>query len=175
MTMYADLSMRISVIILLVLSASIAVAAQDKTIVLVRHAEKAGDADMPNEPNDPALSPAGRERAERLAKFVKKYKPHEIFATNYKRVAETVAPIAKYREKQVQIYDPKNLAEFVQQIMSSKTEHYLIAGHSNTIPPLVNLLAKKEIFGDLVEEEFGVIYVVKIRRGQFKRIEIYEY
>jgi hypothetical protein len=59
--------------------------------------------------------------------------------------------------------------------MKSKTEHYLIAGHSNTIPPLLNLLAKKEIFRNLQDSEFGVIYVIKIRKGQFKRIEVYEY
>jgi broad specificity phosphatase PhoE len=130
---------------------------------------------MSQDTNDPELSPAGRERAERLAKFARKYKPHEIFATNYKRVVQTVEPIAKRRGKQVQIYDPRKLAELVQQIMASKTEHYLIAGHSNTIPPLVNLLAKKDVFKNLVEDEFGVIYVVKIRGGQFKRIEVYEY
>lgn len=167
--------MRIPLVLLLILTAAVGLAAQDKTIVLVRHAEKASDAAMAQDTNDPELSPAGRERAERLAKFAKRYKPHEIFATNYKRVTETVEPIAKRRGKQVQIYDPRKLAELVQQMMASKTEHYLIAGHSNTIPPLVNLLAKKDVFKNLVEDEFGVIYVVKIRGGQFKRIEVYEY
>ena len=150
------------------------VAGQDKTIILVRHAEKAveTDADMTG---DPVLSSAGQERAKRLLKVVKKYKPHEIFATSYKRVQLTVEPIARYRKKAVQTYDPKDQAALVDRIMKSKTEHYLIAGHSNTIPTLANLLMKKEVFKNLSDSEYGVIWVVKIRRGQLKRVEVYEY
>ena len=114
------------------------------------------------------LSAAGRGRVERLWKIVKKYKPHEIFATNYKRTRETVEPIAARRKKVVQIYDPAKQAELVTQIMASKTEHYLIAGHSNTVPALANLLAKKEVFKQLPDSEYGVIWVVKIRNGVLK-------
>ena len=64
------------------------VAAQstNKTIVLVRHAEK--DTSVANNP-DPELSAEGRERAIKLMNFVKRYKPHEIFSTNYKRTRQT--------------------------------------------------------------------------------------
>lgn len=146
---------------------------QNKTIVLVRHAEKDAAANTPN--GDDPLSDGGRERAARLAKIVKKYKPHEIFATEYRRTRETVEPIAFKRKKQVQIYDPSKHAELVAQIMSSRTEHYLIAGHSNTIPALANLLAKKEIFKQVPDSEYGVIWVVKIRNGALKRVEVYPY
>ena len=148
-------------------------AAQDKTIVLVRHAEKDAAANTPN--GDDPLSAAGRERVERLWKLVKKYKPHEIFATSYKRTRETVQPIAERRKKTVQIYDPAKQDELVAQIMASKTEHYLIAGHSNTVPALVNLFAKKEVFKQVPDSEYGVIWVVKIRNGELKRVEVYTY
>ncbi|HEY2846773.1 MAG TPA: phosphoglycerate mutase family protein [Pyrinomonadaceae bacterium] len=147
---------------------------QNKTIVLVRHAEKAGETAM-DKTGDPDLSPEGQARAKRLLDLVKKYQPHEIYATAYRRVQETVEPIAAYRHKKVQIYDTREQAKFVEQIMASKTEHYLVAGHSNNIPELVNLLAKKDIFKQLPDAEYGVIYVVKIRKGQFKRVEVYEY
>ena len=150
------------------------VAAQNKTVVLVRHAEKAGETAM-DKTGDPDLSADGQARAKRLLELVKKYKPHEIYATGYKRAQETVAPIAAYRHKQVQTYDTREQAKFVAEMMSSKTEHFLIAGHSNNIPELVNLLARKEIFKQLPDAEYGVIYVVKIRKGLFKRVEVYEY
>ncbi len=160
--------------LLIVISAlSIFSYAQNKTIVLVRHAEKDSAAATMN--GDDPLSEAGRERAARLLKIVKKYKPHEIFATAYKRTQQTVEPIAAYRKKQVQTYDPAKQPDLVAQIMASKTEHYLIAGHSNTIPALANLLAKKEIFKQVPDTEYGVIWVVKIRNGVLKRVEVYAY
>lgn len=166
--------MRILAVALLTITSVAAVRAQDKTIVLVRHAEKAGEAAM-DKSGDPDLSDEGRARTQRLLKLVKRYKPHEIFATNYKRVEQTVQPIADYRHKQVQIYDPSKPADLLDQIMKSKTEHYLIAGHSNTIPAFANLLMKKDVFKQMQENEFGVIWVVKIRKGQLKRVEVYEY
>lgn len=145
----------------------------NKTIVLVRHAEKA--APVEGDKGDPDLTAEGRERAARLVKAVKKYKPHEIFATAYKRTQQTAEPIANKRKKQVQTYDPSKHAELVAKIMASKTDHYLIVGHSNTIPSLANLLAKKEIFRNLVDAEHGVIWVIRLRKGVLRRVEIYTY
>lgn len=145
---------------------------KNKTIVLVRHTEK--DATQANNP-DPDLSPEGRERASRLMRFVKKYKPHEIFATEYKRTKQTAEPIAAARKKQIQIYDASKQADLVAKIMASDTDHYLIVGHSNTIPPLANLLAKKEIFRNLADAEHGVIWIIRLKKGALKKVEIFTY
>lgn len=143
-----------------------------KTIVLVRHTEK--DTSQANNA-DPDLSPEGRERALRLVKAVKRYKPHEIFSTAYKRTQQTAEPIAKARKKQIQTYDASKQADLVAKIMASETDHYLIVGHSNTIPPLANLLAKKEIFRNLVDAEHGVIWVVRLKKGVLQKVEIFTY
>lgn len=148
--------------------------AQSKTIVLVRHAEKAGENAM-DKTGDPDLSPEGQARARRLLDLVKKYKPHEIYATAYKRVRLTVQPVAEYRHKQIQTYDPLRQAELIDHILKSRAEHFLIAGHSNTVPQLINALMGKEVFVKMPETEYGVIYVVKIRKGKFQRVEVYEY
>jgi phosphohistidine phosphatase SixA len=111
----------------------------------------------------------------RLVKFVKRYKPHEIFATAYKRTQQTAEPIASARKKQIQIYDAAKPNDLAAKIMASKTDHYLIVGHSNTIPPLANLLAKKEIFRNLVDAEHGVIWVIRIRKGVLRKVEIFSY
>jgi len=143
-----------------------------KTFVLVRHAEK--EATPPNDP-DPDLSAAGRERAQRLLKVVMRYKPHEIFSTNFKRTRNTVAPLAARRKKEVQIYDAGKAADLVAKMMASKTDHHLIVGHSNTIPSVANLLAKKEIFRNLVEAEYGVIWVIRLRDGVLTKVEVLPY
>lgn len=150
----------------------IAAQSPNKTIVLVRHAER--DGTMANNP-DPELSPEGRERAIRLVNAVKKYKPHEIFSTNYKRTRLTAEPTANRRKKQIQIYDPTKQNELVDKIMASKTDHYLIVGHSNTIPALANLLAKKEVFRNLLETEYGVFWVIRLKKGVLQRIEVFPF
>ena len=148
------------------------VAQGNKTIVLVRHAER--DGTMATNP-DPELSPEGRERAIKLMNAIKKYKPHEIFSTNYKRTRLTAEPIANRRKKQIQTYDPAKQNELVDKILASKTDHYLIVGHSNTIPALANLLAKKELFRNLLETEYGVFWVIRMKNGAVTRVEVFPY
>lgn len=145
----------------------------NKTIVLVRHAEK--DVSPTADKGDPILTAEGRERAIRLMNAVKRYKPHEIFSTDFKRTRDTAAPIAAKRKKQIQIYDSTKPADLVAKILMSNTDHYLIVGHSNTIPRLVNLLAKKEVFRDLLDGEHSVIYVVRMKNGVLTKIEIFTY
>jgi broad specificity phosphatase PhoE len=147
-------------------------AQSNKTIVLVRHAEKVT---VPPTDSDPDLSPEGRERAIKLMNAIKKYKPHEIFSTNYKRTRLTAEPTAKRRNKEIQTYDPAKQNELVEKIMASKTDHYLIVGHSNTIPALANLLAKKELFRNLLETEYGVFWVIRMKNGAVTRVEVFPY
>ena len=148
------------------------VAQSNKTIVLVRHAEK----DTSSTTNsDPELTTAGRERADRLAKAIERYKPHEIFSTDTKRTRQTAEPTAKRRGKEIQLYNADKPGDLVEKIMASKTDHYLIVGHSNTIPGLVNLLAKKEIFRNLLDAEHGVFWVVRMKKGKLRRVEVFPY
>ncbi|MFZ1701410.1 MAG: histidine phosphatase family protein [Pyrinomonadaceae bacterium] len=146
---------------------------KNKTIVLVRHAEKVPA--PPTEP-DPELSPEGRARAERFMKaVVRRYKPHEIFSTSYKRTRQTAEPVAAKRKKEIQTYDPAKQVDLVAQIMASDTDHYLIVGHSNTIPALANMLAKKEVFRNLLESEYGVYWVIRLKRGVLQRVEVFSF
>ncbi len=145
------------------------VRAQDKTIILVRHAEKV-DASR-----DPDLSAEGKQRAERLAKVIKKYKPGAIYSTDFKRTRDTVAPIAVRRKLQIQTYDAGKPNDLIDAITKSKTKRFLIAGHSNTVPGLANLIGKKELFKNLDDTEYGAIWIVRIKNGQVRKTEIIPY
>src|SRR5687767_9813680 len=144
-------------------------AAQEKTILLVRHAEKADDS------QDPELSPQGKERAQRLVKAIRKYKPGGFYSTDFKRTRDTLAPLAARREKKVEIYDPRKPQELIEAIMKSKTKRFVISGHSNTIPGLANLIAKKEVFKNLNDSEYSVIWLMRLKDGKVTRLELLDY
>jgi 2,3-bisphosphoglycerate-dependent phosphoglycerate mutase len=157
------------VIALLTVCLSVTIVAQKKTIILVRHAEKV-DASQ-----DPELSTEGKQRAERLAKVIKKYKPGAIYSTDYKRTRDTVAPMAARRDLKIQSYDPKKPEVVIDAMMKSKTKRFLVVGHSNTIPGLANLLGKKELFKNLDDSEYGAIWIVRIKDGATVKTEVIPY
>lgn len=151
--------------------ASVNLSAQERevTLILVRHAEKVDDS------ADPELSPAGKERAERLIRTVGKYRPGAFYSTNYKRTRDTLAPLASKRKKVVQIYDPRKPQELIDNILKSGTKRFVISGHSNTVPALANLITKKELFKNLVDSEYSVIWLIKMKQGKVIRFELLEY
>ncbi len=158
------------ILFLLSLANSDVIAQNKKTILLVRHAEKADAASA-----DPELSAAGRERALRLVKTIGEYKPGAFYSTDFKRTRDTLAPFAGKRKKQVQIYDAKNPQKLFDEMMQSKTKRFVVAGHSNTIPGLANLMTKKELFKNLDDSEYGAIWVIRVKNGQIQKVEILPY
>jgi 2,3-bisphosphoglycerate-dependent phosphoglycerate mutase len=146
--------------------------AQDRevTIILVRHAEKA-DATSP----DPELSEAGKERAQRLVKKIGKYRPGAFYSTDYKRTRDTVTPLANKRKKEVKIYDARKPKELIDEIMKGKIKRYVVAGHSNTVPGLANLIAKKEMFKNLDDSEYTIIWLIRMKNGKVTKFELLDY
>ena len=151
-----------------------AVRAQHKklTVVLLRHAEK----DLSEGANtaNPELSAAGKLRAERLIKAVNKYHPDAIYSTNYIRTKATVMPLARKNRRMILMYDPRNLNQMRDLILSGKLKRILVVGHNNTTPALVNLLLKEEKYKQLPESEYDKIWVVKIRKYKRKPEKVKE-
>lgn len=144
-----------------------------KLIILVRHAEK--DTSATADQNDPELTAAGRERAERFREMIGKYRPGAFYSTDLKRTRDTIAPLAKKRNKQIRFYEPANHSALVDEIMKSRTKRFVIAGHSNTIPDLANLILKKELFKDLEDPEYSTIWLIRIKDGKVTKAEILDY
>ena len=146
--------------------------AQDRkvTILLVRHAEK-----VDSTGNDPELTTQGKERAERLVKRIGRYRPGAFYSTNYKRTRDTLAPLAAKRKKEIKIYDPRKPQDLIDEIMKSGTKRFVVAGHSNTIPGLANLITKKELFKNLDDAEHSVIWLIRLKDGKVKKLELLEY
>lgn len=103
---------------------------------MVRHAEKANDGT-----NDPPLLSEGVVRADCLAQVLSDVQVTHVFATDLQRTALTVQPLAAANELQVQALpasDVETLAETLRVLPAGSV--VVLAGHSNTIPSLTELL-----------------------------------
>lgn len=125
------------------------------TIILIRHAEKE-DATT----KDPSLSHIGKQRAEALVQLFKDISIDAFYATPYKRTTETITPIAKAKGKEVLSYNPSNQKSIAEMIQLGKGKKIMIAGHSNTIPQLVNTLIGKNEFATMDENDYGKIWLL---------------
>jgi phosphohistidine phosphatase SixA len=138
-------------------------AAAQRAVFVVRHAEKASDANDPGVP----LSKAGQARAIKLAALLGKAGVTAIYSTDTVRTRATAEPLARALKLPVRKYaakdadgkpNPARLAG------SLKAEHAddvdLVVGHADTIPPLLKALGcaeEIEIPADRYDDIFLVV------------------
>lgn len=149
-----------TVIVLLLLSASCS-----HTYYVVRHAEKQQPSQgvVMNSPNDPPLSDAGAQRAERLKEILKHDKIRTVFSTNTTRTLTTAKPLADLEGITPVVYDLKKDSGFIPMLKGLK-KNVLIVGHSNTVDDIVNALAgEQKVQGDLPDSAYSNLYKVKFR------------
>lgn len=104
-----------------------------RTVFFVRHAEKA-QAD----PADPSLSEAGRERAELLARTLANAGVTHLFATQHRRTALTLEPLAQALELEVTVIDARDGSSQLAALRALPPGAVaVVAGHSNTVPAMV--------------------------------------
>ncbi|MBI5435266.1 MAG: histidine phosphatase family protein [Planctomycetes bacterium] len=109
------------------------------TVILVRHAEKASD-----DPRDPTLSDAGKARAEKLARMFASSGVQHVFASEFKRTRLTVEPLANAAKLAIEVVPAGTPEELVAKLRALPPgAKALVAGHSNTVPKLAELLGAK--------------------------------
>jgi broad specificity phosphatase PhoE len=125
------------------------------TLLMVRHAEKAaGPGD------DPPLTDTGRERAAALARIAGSSGASAIYATQYLRTQQTVEPLAQQLGLTVQQRNSGDTDGLVAQILSeNRGQTVVVAGHSDTIPMLIEKLTGKSV-PPIEESEYDGLYVV---------------
>ena len=149
--------MRKLVICFLLLGAACVAHAQNGTIFLVRHAEKAS-ADR-----DPDLSTVGRARAECLARTLRDANIKAIFTTELKRTQQTAEPLAKSAgatTKVISAGKSKDAAEEAR--AASKEGAVLVVGHSNTVPEIARLLGAEVPTGNMADDDYDRLFVVQL-------------
>ncbi len=153
-------------LLLLVLQNAVAQTTGITTFILVRHAEKTDDGT-----SDPGLTPAGVERAQRLAALLSDAEIDAVFSTQYKRTMRTVSPAASARALEVQFYQPGNPV-FVDEVLAKYPgKTVLIGGHSNTIPQLVNALIGRDEYETFPDDAYGNILIVSVvQKGEVTKV-----
>ena len=126
------------------------------TVLLVRHAEKA----IPT--GDSPLSKEGETRAQALAHVAGDAGVTAIYATQFLRTQQTVEPLATHLGLSVNQVDADDIEELVDQILSDNgSEVVLVAGHSDTVPKIIEKLSGDSI-SPIPADEFDNLFIVTI-------------
>lgn len=132
-----------------------------QTVVIVRHAEKA-DASA-----DPALSEAGRARAQALSAALRDAHPVLVLTSPLQRTIQTGAPTAEYHSAASEPVSldgggAAHVAATVARIRALPEDAtVLVVGHSNTVPLIARALGYAEA-ADMPECEYDRMTVLHL-------------
>lgn len=108
-----------------------------RTVILLRHAEK----DPASDPKDPALSRAGEERARQLARLLAKAGATRLIASEFRRTRTTLEPLAKALGLSVESRPAREVEALARELQNAPSGSVtVVAGHSNTLPKLATSL-----------------------------------
>ncbi|HIB02665.1 MAG TPA: hypothetical protein EYO34_04815 [Candidatus Marinimicrobia bacterium] len=130
-------------------------------VYLIRHAEKMI---IPGE-DDPDLTSEGFERAEALALAMSTIEAGAVYSSQYKRTQQTVAPLTKAWSVEAVVIsadDPEKQIDVL--FKNNCDQNVVIAGHSNTLPGLIELLVIPEKI-TIEDDQYGDLYVVRWKDG----------
>ncbi|MFG0329723.1 MAG: nuclear transport factor 2 family protein [Phycisphaerales bacterium] len=139
-----------------VITLSPAVDAQDKTVILVRHAEKATDS---TNPADPPLTDEGRDRAAALARLLANAEIDAIISSEYRRTRDTVAPLARAMNLEAEIISARDLEATIDRATTGEETTVLVCGHSNTVPAMLGALGVERSIS-IADDEYDRLFVV---------------
>ncbi len=155
---------------------------QHTVFILVRHAERADDSANSN------LSERGLERAQSLVSLSEHFGIKAIYSTNFCRTVQTAQPLARHLSQTVHLQVIPSSQGLSQCMPSIEVQHVdlpdrvdndntlidlvlerfqggavLIAGHSNTVPRMVETLGKGEFEPVAIEhDEYEDIFVISV-------------
>lgn len=145
-------------------------AAAQKLVIVVRHAERAdGGAGTSMSQTDPLLSAEGEARAKRLAAMLADAGITAIYATEYKRTQDTAKPLAQKLGIEVRTRKSQDSAGLAAVL---KAEHakdvVLIIGHSNTLPNVIKAMGGPDL--TIPDAEYDAIYIFVPATGVLTKI-----
>ncbi len=141
---------------------------------LVRHAEKAPSSGAMTD--DPDLSEAGLKRTEALKTQLASAPIAAFFATKYKRTQQTLAPLASAKKQTVQLYEVKDNAALVQKIKQEYPgKTVVVAGHSNTLLPLVEAFGGTKPFAEIADHQYDYLFKVTLQEGKAPLVDVQKY
>ena len=133
----------------------------ERTVVVVRHAEK----DAGGGP-DPGLTDVGVARAEALDRTVADLDVVALISTPLRRTRDTLAPVARRTGLRIRevATDGDHVAAVVREIERCPPGVVLVSGHSNTVPAIVAALSGRQV-APLSDEDYDDLFVVVVGPG----------
>ena len=129
------------------------------TVLIIRHAEKGA-----TPANDPPLSTDGQARAQTLARLAGEANVRAVYATEFARTQQTVQPLATQLGLSVTQIAASDADALVNNILSNhRGEVVVVAGHSNTVPIIIEKLQGGQIH-PIADTEFDKLYIVTVYR-----------
>ena len=142
----------------------------ETTIICVRHAEKELTGD------NPSLTAEGMQRAKDLSMLLKNENVDEIYSSDYNRTVETAQPLADRTKLPIQIYNPRELEDLKNTILSNHlNEVVVVVGHSNSTPMFVNGLSSEQKYDSFDERDYDNIFVVSVDSEGKDKIHLLEF
>jgi len=137
-------------------------------IYLVRHAEKQSEA------RDPELSELGRQRVDALTRLLQRIDFDWVIASEFRRTQMTVQPTADRCGVPLTVIPAEREGDLVSKITQKRGQTVLIAGHSNTVPSIMQRLGcpSEAIDHDQYDDLYLVIWqgsVCSIQHFQLTR------
>jgi broad specificity phosphatase PhoE len=128
-----------------------------RTVILVRHAERAGGTDP-----SVGITEAGRCRAKVLAGMLSDAKVRSIYTSELARTQQTAEPLAQKLNIKPEVVPVKDIDALVAKLRARTEEGtVLVVGHSNTIPAIVERLSG-ETEPAIGEGEYDRMFVVTL-------------
>lgn len=150
-----------NIAVLAALLVSALVPAPAATIIVVRHADRAGGMSA----NAP-LSPRGEQRARDLARVLRDANIRAIFTTEVRRTQQTAEPTAQEFHRNPTVIPAVDLDLLISRLRSFPSdETVLVVGHGNTVPAIVEKLGGGTV-PPLGENEYDRMIIVVTRGSQ---------
>jgi phosphohistidine phosphatase SixA len=125
-------------------------------VILLRHAEKAAEPK-----GDPVLSAAGEARVKRLSELFAEMLLTHVYASEFQRTQRTVQPFAAARGLKVTVVPAKDSTGLAAQLRALDGGVALVAGHSNTLGPILEALGADPI-AEIPETDYDNLFVVTL-------------
>lgn len=126
------------------------------TVVIVRHAEKAGEP-----ADDPPLSEAGKARARELARVMGDGAVTALYASDRRRTLETVRPLADRLGLSARVLPALDAAGLAAELAALPGGVAVVAAHSNTIGPIIEALGGGTI-PPIEDRDYDDLFVVTL-------------
>lgn len=153
---------RVLTLVVMVSAMGIPAVAKGQMVIVVRHAERADGGATPGTSMaaspDPALSEAGKARAEKLAAMLGDAGVAAIYTTEYRRTKDTAAPLAAKIGVTAEVVLARDADALAAKVKAHKTGAVLVVGHSNTVPAIIRALGGSAV--TVRDDEYDSLFFV---------------